>query len=189
MRSRSSVLVIAALLAIGSPTGAVADRARVRDGNDARGPLDVARIAHGHRVGPKGVRQLVHTIRFRRAWPVKKLRHRGFVHLDFDLRGHRDSPQERSIWITYRKGRLIATMYATLGDPPKRLARVALWRPDWRTVRVAFPSSLLRKRLERYKWNALSFVEGRHDLCSRRDGCADWAPNPGGRSRFVRHVL
>lgn len=137
-------------------------------------------------MGPKGVPQLVHTVRFHRAWPVKKVRHRGFVHLNFDLRGHRDSPQERSIWITYRKGRLIATMYATLGDPPKRLARVALWRPDWRTVKVAFPKSLLRRGLERYKWNAMSFVEGRHDACPRRNGCTDWTPN--GR-RYVRHVL
>ncbi len=80
-------------------------------------------------------------------------------------------------------------MYATLGDPPKRLARVALWRPDWRTVKVAFPKTLLRKRLERYKWNAMSFVEGRHDLCPRRNGCTDWAPNPENRRRYVTHVL
>lgn len=184
------VLVTTAVLValVGAP--ARADQRRFPDGNVARGPLDIARIAHGHRMGPNGVRQLVHTVRLYRAWPVKKLRHRGFVHLDFDRRGHPDGPQERSVWIVYRRGRLVATMYNTLGDPPKRLARVALWRPDWRTVRIAFPKTLLRKRpLDRYKWSALSFVEGRHELCPERDGCFDHAPNLANRRRYVKHVL
>lgn len=167
-----------------------ADTRRWHDGNDARGPLDIAAIAQGHRIGPNGVRQLVHTVRLRRAWPVKKLRHRGFVHLTFDRPGHRGSPPERTVWIVYRRGRLVATMYNTLGDPPKRLARVALWRPDWRTVKVAFPKTLLKRRgLERYKWDALSFVEGRHELCPDPDGCTDLAPDPQKGRRYVRHVL
>ena len=183
----SLAIVLAAPLSL--PVASRADTERFRDGNTARGPLDIASISHGHRMGPKGVRQLAHTIRLHRAWPVKKLRHRGFVHVDFELRGNPDGPQERSIWIVHRKGRLVATMYATLGDPPKRLARVALWRPDWRTVKVAFPKSLLRKGLDRYKWAALSFVEGRHELCGKSGGCTDWAPNPEDRRRYVKHVL
>jgi hypothetical protein len=183
------LLVVTAVIAALLAPPAHADGRRFADGNKARGPLDIARISHGHRLGPKGG-QLVHTVRFHRAWPVEKLRRQGFVHLDFDLRGNAGGPQERSIWIVYRKGKLVATMYATLGDPPKRLARVALWRPDWRTVRVAFPKTLLRKRPpQRYEWAALSFVDGRHDLCPRRRrGCFDYAPNPD-RRRYVKHVL
>ena len=187
-RRVGAALVAVLLVCLAPPAGA--DQRRFHDGNDARGPLDVASIAHRHRMGPKGVRQLVHTIRLRRAWPVKKLRHRGFAHLNFDLRGNDGGPQERSIWIVYRKGRLVATMYATLGDPPKRLARVALWRPDWRTVGVAFPKSLLRKRdLGRYRWNATTYVEGGHDLCGKDGGCFDRAPNPRDERRYVKHVL
>ena len=190
VRRTAIVLVVVVAIPLLLAPALRADTRRWHDGNNARGPLDIASISQGHRMGPKGVRQLVHTVRLHRAWPVKKLKHRGFVHLNFELRGHRDGPQERTVWIVYRKGRLVATMYATLGDPPKRLARVALWRPDWRTVKVAFPKSLLRKGLEPYRWNAMSFVEDRDPLCPRRgDGCWDWAPNPEDGRRYVRHVL
>ncbi|HYP24854.1 MAG TPA: hypothetical protein VEV43_14895 [Actinomycetota bacterium] len=188
MRRMSVVLLVAAML-VGA-TGAVADTRRWRDGNEARGPLDIARIAQGHRIGPKGVAQVVHTIRLHRAWPVKRLRHRGYVVVQFDRRGHPDGPNERMLRIFYKRGGLVATMYNSLGDPPKRLARVALWRPDRRTVKVAFPPKLLKRRgLERYEWNVMSFVEGRHDLCAKRHGCMDLAPNRENGRRYVRHVL
>jgi hypothetical protein len=191
MARRVALVLVAALLDSVSGTAAVhADTRRWRDGNDARGPLDIALVSQGHRMGPKGVPQLVHTIRLHRAWPVKKLRHQGFVHVLFDRKGHPNGPEERNLWIVYRGGHLVATMYNSLGDPPKRLARVALWRPDWRTVKVAFPKTLLKRRgLERYKWSVLSFVEARHELCPRRDGCSDLAPNPANRRRYVKHVL
>lgn len=191
MLARRAVLLVVVLLAsLGASSPLRADTRRWRDGTNARGPLDVARIAQGHRMGPKGVPQLVHTIRLHRAWPVKKLRHQGFVHVMFDRKGHRDGPQERMLRIVYRKGRLVAAMFASLGDPPKRLARVALWRPDWRTVKVAFPKTLLKRRgLARYKWSVISVVEGRHDLCPKRDACIDLAPNPDDGGRYVRHVL
>lgn len=183
------IALVAALVVAAAPAS-LADTKRWRDGNDARGPLDIASISHAHRMGPKGVRQLVHTVRFHRAWPVRKLKHKGFVHLQIDRPGHRGSPQERTVWITYRKGRLIATMYNTLGDPPKKLARVQLWRPSRRIVKVAFPKTLLKRRgLERYKWNAIAYVEGGHDLCPGRNGWTDLAPNPAGGRRYVRHVL
>lgn len=187
MRRRALLLVLFAAVALAPPAGA--DTRGRRDGNDARGPLDIQRIAHRHRVTADGTRQLVHTIRLRRAWPVKKLRHQGFVHLYFELRGHPGNPPERTLWIVYRKGSLVASMRNSLGDPPRRVGRVSLWRPDWRTVRVAFPKEVLRRGLRRYEWNASSFVEGRHELCPHRDGCSDWAPDIRRGLRYVRHVL
>lgn len=181
------VVLFGGLLGAGSLR---ADTRRWRDGNDARGPLDVARIAQGHRIGPKGVPQLVHTIRLHRAWPVRRLRDRGYVHVQLDRRGHPDGPNERMLRIVSRRGRLVATMYNSLGDPPKRLERVAVWRPNRRTVKVAFRPELLERRgLERYKWNVVTYVEGRHDLCPKRHGCMDLAPNPQNGRRYVRHVL
>lgn len=188
---RRSAIVLALVLGTSflSVASLRADTRRWPDGNNARGPLDIASISHGHRIGPKGVPQLVHTVRLHRSWPVKKLRHQGYVHLTFDRPGRPGSPQERVLWIVYKRGHLIARMFSSLGDPPKYLGRVALWRPDWRTVKVAFPKTLLKRRgLERYRWNAFSIVEGRHELCPR-DVCQDLAPNPSDGRRYVKHVL
>ncbi|MDQ4126060.1 MAG: hypothetical protein M3134_10765 [Actinomycetota bacterium] len=188
MRCRICLLVLVGVFV--SHGAAHADTRGWRDGNDARGPLDIVRIEHAHRASPDGVRQLLHTVRLDRGWPVDRLRHRGFVHLIFELPGHPDNPPERAVWIVYRKGKLVATMYNTLGDPPRKLARVALLRPNRRTLKVAFPKSLLRKGdVRRYRWNVVSFVEGRHELCPRRSGCTDWAPNPQDDHRYVKHVL
>lgn len=184
MRRTWFVLLTAALLCGGLVPAAGADGERRRDGNDARGPLDIARISHGHRDG-----RLVHTIRLRRPWPAQELRHRGFAHVYFELRGHPGNPPERTLQIVYEKGGLVARMYNSLGDPPKHIGRVALRRPDRRTVRVLFPPKLLRRGVQRYKWNAVTFVEGGHDLCRRRGGCVDWAPNTRRGFRYVEHVL
>jgi hypothetical protein len=185
-RLAGGTLVAALALFLAVTSAPRADTRRFDDGTKARGPLDIVRISHAHRKGGK----LVHTIRLRRAWPVKKLRHQGFVHVTFELRGHDGNPPERTLWIVYEKGRLGAHMYSTLGDPPKHLSRVRLERPDWRTVRAVFPKELLRKRpLARYRWNVISFVEGRHELCPRGHGCRDAVPNPSDGRVYVRHVL
>lgn len=176
------------LAAVWSP--GLADERTFRDPARAKGVLDIEAIRHSHRANEKGVRQLVHTIRLEQAWPVKKLRHRGFVHVNFQLPGHPGSPEERAVWIVYRRGHLVAKMYRTLGDPPALVGRAALWRPDWRTVKVAFPKSWLRARpLDAYKWNAVAFVEDGTDFCPRKDACFDWAPNPANDRRYVRHRL
>ncbi|HVM36008.1 MAG TPA: hypothetical protein VM784_11780 [Actinomycetota bacterium] len=50
--------------------------------------------------------------------------------------------------------------------------------------------SLLRRRsFDAYKWSALSFVEGRHRLCDRSNGCADWAPDLRRGKRYLRHDI
>lgn len=185
MRRAGFALLTATLLCAAFVPAARADRARLRDGNDARGPLDIARISHGHRGN-----RLVHTIRLRGPWPAKKLRHRGFAHVYFELRGHPGNPPERTVQIVYERGELVARMYNSLGDPPRHVRRVALRRPDRRTVRVLFPAKLLRRGLQRYKWNTVTFVESGHDLCRRRSGCVDWGPDLRRRGfRYVEHVL
>jgi len=178
-------VVIGALLV---PAGA--DERRRRDGDDTTGPLDIAWIKHAHRTSPRGVRQLVHTVRLYERWPANRLRHRGYIHLFFQLKGHSGSPEERTLWIIYKDGRLRARMYNTLGDPPKFLAKVGLWRTNGRAVKVAFRKSLLRRRaFSRYRWGALSYIEGDHPLCDRSQGCGDFAPDLRRGKRYVRHEL
>ena len=189
MRGRSPAVVIAALLLASGATSALADGKRVRDRNDTRGVLDIATVSHGHRRTSTGERRLVHTIRLREAWPVKKLGHEAFALIYFELKGNPDSPPERTVQIEYEKGRLVARMFDLLVDPSRHLGRVALWRPDWRTLRVSFPKSLLREGLQRYKWNAVTFVEKGRGVCPRTGGCVDWAPDTKRRLQYVRHVL
>lgn len=185
------MLLVAIAVAVGlAVMPAAADQKRVVDGNDTTGPLDIHWIKHAHRTNAKGQRQLVHTVRLYERWPVRRLRHRGYVHLFFQLRGHPGNPEERTLWIIYENGKLKAEMYNTLGDPPKYLRDVRLWRPDGRTVKVAFRKSLLRRRdFNYYKWGALSYIEGRHPLCGRSQGCGDFAPDVRDGKRYVRHQL
>lgn len=182
-------MTVAVIVALGV-LPAAADENQVRDGDDTRGPLDIAWIKHGHRTKANGQRQLVHTIRLYERWPVRRLRHRGYIHLFFDLRGHPGNPEERTLWIIYEDGKLKAEMYNTLGDPPKYLGDVPLWRPNGRTVKVAFRKSLLRRRdFDYYKWGALSYIEAGHPLCGRSQGCGDLAPDVGDGKRYVKHDL
>jgi len=165
-----------------------ADNRRRWDGNDTRGPLDIASIKHAHRTNDRGNRQLVHTVRLFEGWPVKRLRHQGYIHLFFQLPGHPGNPEERTLRITYDDGRLRGEMFNSLGDPPRFLAKVAVWRPNPKTVKAAFRKTLLRRRsFDAYQWSALSYVEDRHPLCNRSAGCGDWAPNVRRGKRYVRH--
>lgn len=189
-RRLAQVLVSATLIVATAFSPAVGDERLSRDGNDANGPLDIAWIKHAHRINSRDVRQLVHTVRLYEPWPVEELRHRGYIHLFFQLAGHRNNPQERTLWITYEDGKLEAKMYSTLGDPPKFLANVTMWRPDPKTVKVAFRKRLLRHReFARYKWGALSFVEERHRLCPGPEDCDDFAPDLRNGKNYVTHRL
>jgi len=177
------IAVIVAAAAVG------ADEGRLLDANDTQGPLDVASIHHGHRANDKGRRQLIHTVRLHDAWRVKRVRDRAWIRLFFQLRGHRGNPEERTLLITYEDGKLRAKMYNSLGDPPKFLANVALWRPNRRTVKVAFRRSLLRRRdFGHYRWSARSFIDGKA-WCSDRDGCSDSVPDGDGAKRYVTHYI
>lgn len=190
MRGRVAILLLAIVVSsVGVVPAARADRTRFADGNDAPGPLDIDRIAHGHRTTAGGVHRLVHTVRLRQAWPVQALKKRGFLLLYFELRGNRDAPPERTLQVEYEKGKLVARMYDTLADPSDHLGRVPLRQPGRRTLRFLLPKSLLRDGLRRYKWNAVTAVEQRAKACGRVGGCVDWAPDSADKIEYVRHVL
>lgn len=190
MGRRSTIVGVAACLSLVlvAPT-ADADRTRFSDGNDARGPLDIARVAHAHRTTSAGAHVLVHTVRLHRAWPVAKLGKAGFLLLYFELPGNRDVPPERTLQVEREKGRLVARMYDTGVEPSDHLGRVRMRRPDGRTLRFSFAKSLLRPGLRRYKWNAVSAVERHRRMCRRAGGCVDWAPDSRDRHDYIRHVL
>lgn len=178
--------LVACLLALAFISSVAADERRVRDGNDARGPLDVAWVKHGHRTNADGVRQLVHTVRLYERWSVQRLRHRGFVNLFFDLRGNEGWRPERAAYITYHDGRLRAELVNFAADPPQFMRVIPMWRPNPKTVKIAFRKSALRRRgFSYYKWNLVSFVDEGHPSCEESGGCSDNIPNRG----WLRHDL
>lgn len=184
-RGRSLSLLTMVTLTLLVPVS-VADEHRVRDGADAHGPLDLARVKHGHRTTPAGVRRLLHIVRLDERWPVEKLRHQGYVHLFFDLPGRPDWREERAVWVTYDNGRLRAELVNFAADPPFVMREVRLRRPDGRTLRISFRRSALRRRpFVRYDWYVISNIEQRHPLCGGRDDCHDRAPD----GRQIRHRL
>lgn len=92
----------------------------------------------------------------------------------FYVRGDRFSHREIVPLISYEDGRLRAEMINFGVDPPESMQYVALWRPDRRTVKVAFGRSLLSgSDFGYYAWWALTFIEEGHELCGRSGGCTD----------------
>lgn len=186
MRGRSLAVALTVLLStlLAAPA-ALGDTKRVRDGNDAHGPLDIRSISHAHRKASDGTNRLVHTVRLQRAWPVRKLGKHAYLLLSFRLPGKPGSA-ERTVQIEYEKGRLVAWMFDTSVEPGKDLAPVRLKHKE-RTLRVSFPKILLRDGLHRYRWNAASVVERKSRMCRLVVPCVDWAP--GSQNTYVRHVL
>jgi hypothetical protein len=186
MRGRTiAVLTAAVLLAALGPQAAWGDGKALRDRNDARGPLDIARISHAHR-GKADSARLVHTMRLRHAWCAHKLRDRAFAIFYFDLRGRRGDEPERTVQVYYLDGTLVADMFDHVGEGG-HVGEVTLRRPNARTVRVSFPKSMLRKGLRSYKWKAATLVQG-YGKCRGQDGCIDWAPD-GRTTRTLKHRL
>ena len=183
----------ALVMAFAAPAGA--DRGVERDPNDARGPLDIARIVHKH--SPNDEDAFIHKIVMQTAWDEAILedgvRLERNIWVTFDVRQRVGSEcvsciTEREVLIDVVNGRLRATLLNHLGDPPKKLARLPVWRPDRRTVAFAVTRSQLRKSdYSFYEWGAMSIYQRRgHDHCTGRDACFDRVPR---RNRLIRHQL
>jgi hypothetical protein len=150
--------VATTLLALALPGAALADTRSVRDELEPRaGHLDIASIGHGHdRAG-----RLVHRVTMQAPWHPHGLRpHRGELAILFDVNprsadgegGFEGHPSfERALRVSVRGRELRAELR---GGPnhERVLARVAVWRPDNRTVKVAFSPALLGRGAAEYAW-------------------------------------
>lgn len=162
-----------------------ADRRVVKDGNDAHGRLDARYALAGHRAGTGDERLIRHRIATFKAWPVRLLADGG-TEIDFLFRTNGDSHDDAQITVDFRRGRLVARMRNL--NSGKSLGRVHVWRPNRRSVSVAFPKKGLGGS---YRWYAVtSFHHDGSERCGTVSDvsvrCPDRVPNRGYVAHSVR---
>jgi hypothetical protein len=175
------------------PAGA--DRDARTDANNSAGPLDIARIVYEHRPGNSSI--LVHKVVMQERWTNRVLsssvRDNRGIRVTFNIRPRVGYScigciTEREVFVDVKDGDLRAILYNHLGDPPRKIADLRVWRPNRRTVAFALKKrQLMRRDRDHYDWGVGTIYMRRGDeSCPRRDPCFDLAP---GRQRLLRHDL
>lgn len=176
-----------------SATPAAADRTAERDASDTAGPLDIARIVHKHRKGRPSI--FIHKIVMHDRWANSAISSRHdsrWITVTFDVRragyGCIGCISEREVIITSEGGRVHAALYNHLGDPPRKLANLRVWRPDHRSVAFSVrKSQLMGRSRDHYDWGVGTVYHKRGDEdCPPRRSCFDYAPR---RRQLLRHQL
>lgn len=185
MRGRPAVALTLTMLLIAAP--AAADTTRHRDRNDTDGKLDVRLVVQGHRRGSSGTPMLRHRLTMFERWGKRALsQQNNFINLFFNTDDDRGF--ERRLNIDVRNGRLRAKMQTWRGLDRVGFARI--WRPNRRSVTVAFPKRWLGSGVRSYEWIgvALYSIKGEGPCGLQGDvhaGCSDRLPN---RSRFTHNL-
>lgn len=173
-RIATFAVTVAVLLTAGVVSPAAAGYRRVRDVPDVEGRLDVRWAAHGHADDDR----LRHGIGTYGRWRDRALRSYR-IRVDFNLDG--DRAAERQLRVRYGKGRLRAAMFEGELFDSRVPGRVAVRRPNRRSLWVSFAPGMLKEDLERYRWRVLAYARG---VCP--GSCpADAAPGRG----WIRHRL
>lgn len=176
IRRTICLTLIACLSATALTLVASADERTVRDDlrRDAGGPLDLKEVSHGHRG-----QRLVHTLRTYDAWRDRWLRgDQDSINLTFNRQDSGSAGVERVLAVDYENGALVASMFNVLTDPPTRVGKVRIRRPNNRVLRLIFPQRLLkRNHLQAYRWKVNVLYEG--PGCDYY--CADHIPEAGRR--------
>lgn len=194
MRRVAILVIVLGLLGVSFP--AHADTVAKADGDDTAGRLDIVRIVVKHRRNHPNV--FIHKITMHRAWDSSLLR--SGVHATrqitttFDVRrnvgyGCTGCITEREVILDFFDGELHATLYNHLGDPPRRLKSLPVWRPTARTVAFVVSRKQLRHSdYSSYDWGVQSLFEKRGSRhCRSGDGCSDLVPDR--RYNLLTHRL
>lgn len=153
---KRSLVALVALLGLLFPSQSSADTSSHFDGDDTHGVLDLKRVVQGHKSDPHG-RLVRHRLTMFREWGRVDLRHeRNFINIFFNL--DKDQRPERRLTIDVEDGRLKARMDRFPSG--RRVGRAEVWRPDRRSVSVAFPESFLSE-VASYRWRANSFYHSK----------------------------
>jgi hypothetical protein len=194
MRRLVHVAVLSLLLSLFAPP-ALADRVAKLDGDDTPGPLDIARIEHKHLSGHPNV--FVHKIVMESGWRRRAIhstaRHDRYIIVTFDVDPSKGSHcigciTEREVLIRASRAHVVATLYNHLGDPPRKLRTLPVWRPSRRTIAFSIRRrQLSHKHIDFYDWGVQTMYERTASLCPRSAPCPDTAPNDS--NRLLRHDL
>lgn len=180
------------LASIASP--AAADRGTRADRDDTRGPLDIARIVHNHREGRPNI--FIHKIVMHEPWRLRALRsttrETRRITVTFDVRPNVGYPcagciTEREVVVYAKDGQLHADLFNHLGDPPRHLADLRVWRPNGRSVAFSVTRRQLgASRVDSYAWGVKTTYSRRGSpSCPPRTACFDVAPD----DTLLRHRL
>ena len=168
MRKAALALLVSASLAIAP--GALARTTVIEDPNDARGVLDVRRVAK------LGARRPVWRIDTARRWRAVDVRDRGYAVVYLDTFG---APRHDYIALVRSTGpRLVARLVRDRRRERDNLVGyVAVWRRNRRSlsVRVPLRRMIVPDAREVYRWRVQTLVTG--PRCRRV--CFDRAPNAG----------
>jgi hypothetical protein len=162
--------VVLALAAV--PPSVLADVKTVRDPKDSRGKLDIVRAEARHMRNVPGFVKHVLTFEDRNG-PADG------VSIGFKFRDPDDELQRRTIFVKVNPD---GGLFGEMHRPGVAIGYVRAWRPDASSIAVAFPTSLLSRRVESYRWGALTDYIDREANCGDTDvigECIDRAPNRG----------
>jgi hypothetical protein len=151
-RALTPRLIIAAGAVVLAVVGtSSADTTRLNDPNDTRGKLDVKHAVQGHR-GISETRMIRHRLTMRGRWNRRALKPRNnFIVFFFETDD--DKGFERRLDIDFKGTRLRAKMETWLSL--KKVGIATLWRPNRKSITVAFPLDWLGKDVDAYRWIAL----------------------------------
>jgi hypothetical protein len=142
--------------------------------------MDFRRVMHGHGNTHRRVR---HGIRTVRPWDTGVLGGQRGVTIAIHFNLDRDPAWERQLRIRRVHGRLWAGLFKGYKDATRIPGKVRIWRPDQRSVRVAFHLDALKDGLTRYRWKATWWQRGPY--CPESEGCyQDDAPDQGLFTRY-----
>jgi len=160
-----AVILAAGLLAVPATTASAHEDVR-RDGNDARGPLDLRAAAVGH----KGAGSITHTLTTFSSWKPKLLRNGSYFAVAFDTD---DDPSdfERCAFALYQNG--LRGQLSNCGR--RKVAKVDVRKVSPRAVELTVGlGKLLGPNGGDYRWEGFSFYRNDHG-CEK--ACSDSIPN------------
>jgi hypothetical protein len=179
-----AALAALTLLTTIGPAGA--GTAVYADPNDSLSRFDISRVSHGHKLSRGGKPRLTHQLTTHDAWRAMLVDGRPSS-IGFFITTDRDGRLERRIVIATARGEIRARMLNHSGDV---VGRPSVWKPNRRTITVAFGRGTLGRRLRSYRWYATTtFHRSSSKSCGDAGSvtivCWDRAPNSG----YIEHRL
>ncbi|MDQ3982817.1 MAG: hypothetical protein M3271_09095 [Actinomycetota bacterium] len=178
-KDKIRLVATSVLLLAGVPAADVsADVKAISDPKDSRGKLDIIRAEARHMRNVQGFVKHVLTFEDRNG-PAHG------VIVGFRFRVPEKGLRRRTLFVKVNPD---GGLYGEMHRPGVAIGYARVWKPNGSSIAIAFPTALLSRRIEAYKWTALTDYIDREAECADSDvigNCIDRAPNKG----WVTHRL